>query len=180
MKKVMKRMKKMRMKVSIELMKDLKKKKLDSKSEIAPIKQIDLNQSRELVEYLTKDNSRRARYWLLLLFGIALGSYLTWQLYQIVSPPSLIITQPQEGTAVSADLYTIRGSVELESILSMNQELILPDGEGNFYQEVNLQPGVNTFVFIAKKRFGRSTEITRHIYFQPTSTVERPTWSFIN
>lgn len=173
-------MRKKRKKIDINNMKDLKNKKLEVKLNEQPVKQINLEQSREMVEYLTKDTSRRARYWLLLLFGIALGSYLTWQLYQIVSPPTLVISQPQEGTSVSINRYTIKGNVEMESILNMNQELILPDSEGNFVQDVNLQPGVNTFVFTAKKRYSRSIEIIRHIYYQPTSTVEKPKWSFVN
>lgn len=162
-------------------MKDLKKRRIVGNEAVKPpVRQIDLTESREMVRYLTKDKRRRLRYWLVLLFGLCLAGYITWQLYGIISPPLLVIDNPSADVSVKGSHFTIRGQVEPESVLNMNQETILPDLTGYFSQDVFLQPGINTFVFTAKKRYSRSIEVIRHIYLESTTTSEIPKWSFIN
>ena len=107
-------------------MKNLKTKNISQKSAKTSQRLINLEQSRQEVELLNRDFAKRVRYFILILFGVALAGYLAWQLFQIVKPPELVVTEPAAEAVVETSQITIRGYVEPEAELTINQEVVLP------------------------------------------------------
>lgn len=136
------------------------------------IKNINLSQTSKKTEQLTRDRTKIFRGIVFAILALSIASYLIWQVWQIVTPPELVILEPSNNTVVKTSQLTIRGQVEPKAELTMNNEVILPDVAGNFFQLVNLRPGSNLFVFEAKKRYSRSVKITREVHLKEEPVVK--------
>jgi len=108
----------------------------------------------------------------MLTFGLLLVVYLGWQFSQILAPPYLEVYEPADGLVVTTRQVVIRGQVEPESELRMNHEVILPESTGSFTQLVNLHPGLNIFVFEAKRRYGRTNSLVREVHLREEPVVK--------
>ena len=67
----------------------------------------------------------------------------------------------------------LEGEVDVGSSLLINGEVLLVGESGKFVKQVFLQPGINTFIFEVKKRYGKVNLVTRDIYFE-TETLQQP------
>lgn len=85
---------------------------------------------------------------------IVLG-YLAWEINNIISPPEVSIFQPADNTKTTESVIVISGQTEKEIQLSINNELVLLDGDGSFSQEVNLSLGLNNLTINAKKKHSK-------------------------
>ncbi|MBP9802031.1 helix-turn-helix domain-containing protein [Patescibacteria group bacterium] len=86
---------------------------------------------------------------------LAVLSYLAWEINNIISPPKITITQPNDNTKTTASSIMVSGQTEKEIQLNINGELVLLDTDGNFSKEVNLSLGLNNLLINAKKKHSK-------------------------
>lgn len=81
----------------------------------------------------------------------------------------------EDAVTTNDSTYIIRGEVDSSYQLSINQESVFPEENGNFSFSTNLSPGFNTIIFRVKGPLGREDKITRQIFYQPLENTENKT-----
>ena len=89
--------------------------------------------------------------------------YLIFYFKKIISPPKLIISQPEKNLLTSDNYITISGQTEPEAEVDINSEPILNNHNGYFSQTINLKQGLNSIVIKSKKKYSREQTVTREI-----------------
>lgn len=89
--------------------------------------------------------------------------YLGYAIKNIVSPPLLIIKNPEENAIVNKKTVEVSGLTEKEAEIAINGERVLSDVEGYFNKEINLKEGINTIIITAKKKHGKESVVQRQI-----------------
>lgn len=115
---------------------------------------------------LMQDNTRLVRFLVYAVLAVGVVGYIAWQVNSLIKPPALVIQNPQESAVVYKSQLLVTGSVEPESEMTINGEVVLPKGDGTFEQRVYVMPGVNQFIFEAKKRYSKPITITRTIEYR--------------
>ena len=90
-------------------------------------------------------------------------SYIGWEIKNIVTAPSLSVDSPLDNLVTSRQVVEIKGWVEPESKLLINGQEVYSDHDGNFLEDLGLQPGVNLITFSAKKKHSRETVLVRKV-----------------
>jgi len=90
-------------------------------------------------------------------------SYLALYFNRITTPPNLEISRPESNISQAELNYTIVGSAEPESEVTINNQRILINQDGSFTQAVALKNGVNLLIIKARKKYSRENIITRQI-----------------
>lgn len=97
--------------------------------------------------------------------ALGAGIFFLWHLALFLSPPTLSVAAP------AADLFTregylpSEGSVEPETRLTLNGQVVYVDPETSRFRELlPLREGENVFVFRAEGRFGKTREVIRRVY----------------
>lgn len=84
-------------------------------------------------------------------------AYLYRQVNSFVSSPRLFISSPSDGSSVDSKAITVKGIAEKDSSVSINGQNVLVDEQGQFQEEVGLQPGVNAITVKAINRFEKES-----------------------
>jgi hypothetical protein len=90
-------------------------------------------------------------------FVIFILGYLFYQVHAINQPPRLSITEPKDGARISTSSVIVQGQTDIGVNLTMNDQQIFVDSEGNFKQPVSISAGEKVLVFTAKNNFGKET-----------------------
>ena len=98
---------------------------------------------------------RVLKVFVIALVIVALLGYLGWELYNIVAPPQVIILEPGDDFRTTESRVIIKGETQPEVTLTINNEAVLLDHDGNFNQEINLIIGLNNLQISAKKKHSR-------------------------
>lgn len=116
---------------------------------------------------LSKIPNRRIRisslagfFILLFIFFLA---YFFFQYKSFLGSPSLTLSSPSQNQEVLEETVAVVGKTDSEVTLSINDQIIALDKEGNFKEEIPVLPGEFTITILAKNRFGRESRITRMI-----------------
>jgi len=99
---------------------------------------------------------------IIMIVAVLLG-YLGLETKDIVTPPDLIIFEPEENITINTSTVTIRGKTEPETKVLINNQEVLSDPQGNFNKELQLQNGVNTIKITSKKKHSKEIAIYRNI-----------------
>lgn len=101
---------------------------------------------------------------LFLLLGI--GLYFTYEISNAVQPP--VLTLQSLPTMVTADqrVVTIAGQTAPEAIVSINDQPIAVQADGQFSQPMTLQNGSNVFKIVAKTKRSKSNTQYIEIYLK--------------
>ncbi len=105
-----------------------------------------------------------------ILLGIAvlgLAAYVGVELMKIVTPPSISITTPADGTVTAERAIAIEGATEPEVTLRINGKGIAVSDDGGFRDTLILQEGLNTIRIVGAKKHSREMVVTRRIIVQP-------------
>lgn len=102
---------------------------------------------------------------LAILVIIFLG-YLGLQYGKINLPPSLSIDSPKNTLVVSERRVDVLGQTDGDATVTVNGVSVLVRGDGKFFDQVSLDPGVNKITIVATSRFGKSTTVTREVGLQ--------------
>ena len=82
--------------------------------------------------------------------------YLIWQWVLVILPPKIIIFQPPTANfQTHQNKILLQGKAKRTYFLKVNGKLISLDSRGNFKKELELQPGINSFLIEAQSRFGK-------------------------
>ena len=101
---------------------------------------------------------------------LLLLSYILFQYrYALINPP-LQIDSPKENSIISSQSVVITGKTDPNATLFVNNVSVSLDQNGNFKKNVDLFPGKSTVVIKAVNRFGKQTEIERHIEVKTLDT----------
>ena len=92
------------------------------------------------------------------LLALACLVYLGVKVKAIVTPPTLLISQPADNLVTKDNFINIVGQAEPEAILAINGQQIIADEEGNFNETIDLRPGINIIEVKAEKRHGQQTK----------------------
>lgn len=106
---------------------------------------------------------KRIKWAVIILIALVIIGYLIYQLDFLIAPPRLIINYPAEDLMIERSTIEISGQSDISAKLTINGQQVYIDKDGNFLQELNLSPGVNTLKIEAVNRFGKKSEITRQI-----------------
>jgi len=94
----------------------------------------------------------------LFVFGAFFYVFQEFQTFALV--PRLIILSPTNGSVVDQDTILVQGKTDKGSRVSINDQIVFVDTEGNFSSTLPLQFGVNTMKIVAVDRFEKQkTEI---------------------
>jgi len=96
----------------------------------------------------------------------AIVGYLGTELYALQQPPALTVYAPDEEVVTEKQLIEIEGKADPEVTLTINDQSILSDGNGNFKETVALQPGLNIVEITAKKKYSRENTVFRKVMVQ--------------
>lgn len=94
--------------------------------------------------------------------------YLGFYLNRIISPPKLEVRTPADNVSINVFNIEVNGVVDLDAELRINEELILPEANGNFKKEVDLKSGLNTVTIKAKKKYSRESVVIKKILVDPS------------
>lgn len=108
---------------------------------------------------------------MLILFG-GIASYIYVQVRKFAEPPQLVMNVPTEFTS-NRDTIKIDGRTSEGAIVSMNTEPITVESTGSFSQEVQLSPGLNQIVIMARNRAQKeSRTVVKVLYKQDVAKVD--------
>ncbi|MFA6534124.1 MAG: helix-turn-helix domain-containing protein [Patescibacteria group bacterium] len=103
--------------------------------------------------------------------GLACFIYLGWQISAIFFPPPLTITSPEPNLVTTENLIIIAGQTLPEVQVTINNQEVLTDQQGNFTKSLDLQTGLNTITIQAKKKHSRAATVERQILVEPLEVV---------
>ena len=141
-----------------------------SKNKILPYFRRDYEKYEEIKfrEKIVKDEFSTPAFFSKVLFlvsAIVLFIFLSWQLYLYFKPPSLKVLSPLNSSIkTKKSYYLIKGRVEQDSELKINNSIVLPDNKGAFEYKVNLFKGENKIILQATGPNGRKTVKTIKIF----------------
>ena len=107
------------------------------------------------------------------LIGLVVGiiilgffSYLWFEYRQFVDSPKLEVTSPAQGATVEVTSVSVEGSTDPEAKLTVNNQEVGLNKDGNFKEEVKLSSSVNNISVVATSKFGQSTKVERTVYIK--------------
>ncbi len=102
---------------------------------------------------------------LIALVLIFLG-YLGLQYRKLNQPAFLTIQSPANQLVTGERRVDILGSTDPDATVTVNGINVVVRGDGKFFDQVALDPGVNTITVVATSRFGKSSTIIREVGLQ--------------
>jgi len=100
------------------------------------------------------------------LFGVCsilFLSYFIFQYLQLQKSPMIVIENPKQDAILDDRKVDVLGKTSPDATVTVNGVSVLVRSDGNFFDQVSLDPGVNTITITATSRFGKSTTVTRKV-----------------
>ncbi len=101
---------------------------------------------------------------------LAIAAVAFFRSSAFIGKPTLTLESFDDSLTVATSTYSIRGAIDPENQLTINEEAVYPGEDGVFEKQVPLSPGFNTFRFSVKGLLGKELQIVKQIYYT-TSTV---------
>ena len=111
------------------------------------------------------------RFFLFSVVVISLLLFLGFHVKNVLTPPSLVVLSPENGFISNSNFVDVNGKTDPEIQITINDELVKNDENGNFSQNINLLPGINTFVIEAKNKHGKITEEVRIVIYKNSGAI---------
>ncbi len=109
---------------------------------------------------------RKITKYLFIIFVLLVLAYAYFEAQDIFSGPDINISGPISGFTVSSQLVTITGNVRNVTELELDGKQITINEDGEFAYKLLLAPGINTFQFVAKDKFGRKRTEALQVFYQ--------------
>lgn len=109
-----------------------------------------------------------SRFLTLLLISVIglFAIYLGLQYKKLQQVPSLSINSPQPHQVVHERRVEVLGKTDTDATMTINGISVLVRGDGKFFDQVSLNPGINHIVVVATSRFGKIHSATRDVLYQ--------------
>jgi len=93
-----------------------------------------------------------------------------------LAPPLLELSEPNSDVTIKGNNIVLIGRAEIGSDVTINEQIVLLDRNGEFNESLILSPGVNVIEVVARNKFNKESRVTRRISAeQPqVATVEAP------
>lgn len=98
------------------------------------------------------------------VIAIAVLGYLGFQYSSFISPPKLVVDEPQEEQVVKQRNLMVSGRTDQDVAMKVNNQPILVEEDGSFKVEIEIFEGTEEIVVKAVSRSGKETVIRRRIY----------------
>ena len=100
---------------------------------------------------------------LIILLFILLSGFIIFQYrYAFISPP-IKLTSPTEMAVLSSSTILVLGKTDPNSTITVNDEQVSINQDGDFRKEITGFPGKATITIKAVNRFGKQTTFERHV-----------------
>ncbi|MDP3725261.1 MAG: helix-turn-helix domain-containing protein [Nanoarchaeota archaeon] len=97
---------------------------------------------------------------------LALAVFAGTRFFRADNPGIQFENLEEEITETKERTFMIRGAINQKFKLTLGEEeIVLKDG-GAFEKEVILEPGFNTFIFVAKKALGKEHKFPKQIFYE--------------
>ena len=103
---------------------------------------------------------------MIVLFLVCLFGYGSYEIWNYVTGPQIIVSSPANGSAVSQSLISIDGHGKNTKEITLNDRPIVVDEAGNFSEKILLSYGYNVLELKAQDRFGKKTEQELQIVYK--------------
>jgi len=100
---------------------------------------------------------------LLGICSIVFISYFIFQYRNLQRAPRLSIEKPEAEKIVEDRKIDVLGTTSSDATVTVNGVSVLVRSDGKFFDQVSLDPGVNTITITATSRFGKSTTVVRKV-----------------
>jgi cytoskeletal protein RodZ len=98
------------------------------------------------------------------VIAIAVLGYLGFQYSSFISPPKLVVNEPQEEQIVKQKNLIVSGRTDQDVTMKINNQPILVEEDGSFRVEIEIFEGTEEIVVKVVSRSGKETVIRRKIY----------------
>lgn len=119
------------------------------------------NSKRSLTEFLL--SPKFIRISAVSLIFLFLFTYLGWELYSLFKPPKLQLISPAENLVTFTPVVAVEGSTLKEAVVTVNNQGVAVDAEGNFSEKIILKKGLNLIVVKARKERSKEAKIMRKV-----------------
>lgn len=108
------------------------------------------------------------RFITILLIGLSIIflSYFFLQYQKLQRAPVLTITKPINESIVGEKKLDVMGETNSDTTVTVNGVSVSVRGDGKFFTQVTLEPGVNTLTVSATSRFGKTATKTVKVGLQ--------------
>jgi len=103
---------------------------------------------------------------IIIILAVSLLGYLGYQLQKTFAPPALSLISPSSDVQIHENFIQIKGQVEPESEVFINNRQVYADQTGIFMVTIDLQNGLNLITVTAKKKNSEPSVIYRNIIVQ--------------
>lgn len=111
----------------------------------------------------------------LIIGSFLMLGYLGWQVKHIVEPPDMTLHNPPNGFVTTDSALVVQGQTNKEVFVTINGKQVANNGSGQFEERIDLSPGVNTITISAKRKYGKSTILTRHVVLKQSQQLSADT-----
>jgi cytoskeletal protein RodZ len=101
----------------------------------------------------------------ILIFLAAIG-YVASQVGSVLTPPKLNVTEPNGDETINGNSIVVAGTAEIGSDVSINDQAVFLDQNGQFNENVILNDGLNLIQIVAKNKFNKISKVARTISAQ--------------
>lgn len=98
---------------------------------------------------------------LLLIIG-----YIGLQIYKFQTPPEITILEPLDGAEVNEESVTVKGEVDNNTVIEINDKPVETNDDGSFEKEIELKEGSNLITVRAKKNKNNTLEAVETIHIK--------------
>jgi len=107
---------------------------------------------------------------IIILVGLLVAGFIGMNINRILGRPTLDVNIPE---TTDQQILRVDGLINPRDRLTLNEELIYTDEEGNFTKDVQMEPGVyNTLTFRVKRYLGREITVVKQVFYQPATETE--------
>jgi len=102
--------------------------------------------------------------------------YLYSEFRSFASVPRLVILSPSNGTVTEAGEITVEGKTDKGARVSINNQPVFVGSNGEFFDKLILQPGLNTVTIVTVNRFDKEKSETLFVearYTPAAATAEK-------
>jgi cytoskeletal protein RodZ len=93
-------------------------------------------------------------------------AYFGLQYRSLQLPPQLSIESPKDHLATSQNRIEVFGKTDPDATITINGVSAVVRGDGRFFDQVTLVPGINNITITATSRFGKSATVVREVVQQ--------------
>jgi len=94
------------------------------------------------------------------------AGYMSFRLADFFQQPKLDLENITETMTVKTKELKIKGKINPKNNLTLNNEEVYADKDGNFEKDILLQTGFNTLTFKIKKFLGKEFTVTKQVFYE--------------